>query len=196
MSFHLLIESIRELLVLIPAVFTAITVYEYTQGYIAFKLGDRTPVDSEMLKFNPLLFIEPVGFLMFILFHFGWSRPITIDIRNFKNPVKSGIIVYLGGIFSNLLVGFFFMLLIVLYKPNPEGYIYELFMYIIKINFNFFLINLLPILPFGLGRIVSLFYPEYSRFEFIGFILFILLLISGVITLFDRIVFNFIDLLI
>jgi len=195
MSIQTVIEALRELLILAPAILIAITVHEYIQGYVAWKLGDTTPVDTGMLKFNPRFFIDGLGFIYFIAFGYGWSKSIPIDARNFKKPLLWSFYVGIAGIGANLLVAALFMLLIILYKPAPEGYIYNLFMHIIRINLNYFLISFFPILPLTGGRVLSVLWEYYAKTEFIGIIFLFIFFIFGGTKLLDSIVINFINLI-
>lgn len=193
MTINTFIDALRELLIILPAIFFTITIYEFSQALMAIKLGDSTPADTGLNKFNPLYFIDKLGLICFVLFKFGWSKSITFDSRNFKNPVLNSISVILTGMAVNLLAGFLFLLLIVLYKPQPDGYIYNLFMAITQINFNYFFLNFLPFLPLAGGKIISVFYPQYHRFEIICIIILLLILIFNLTKLIDVVVFNLIN---
>ncbi len=196
MTIHTLIDALRELLIVIPAVLLTITVHEYSQGFVAVKSGDSTPLDTGLLRLNPLLFIDSIGFILFVLFRYGWSKSITFDYRNFKHPHLQAIYVILSGTFANLVTAFIFILLIILYKPSPDGYIYNLFMISIQLNLNYFLLNLLPIYPLDGGKIINLFLPQYYKTEFIGVLILILAIIFNVTKILDKLVFTFINIFI
>ncbi len=196
MNIESVIDALRELLVLIPAILVAITVHEYFQGYVSLKLGDITLIETDTLKFNPILFIDTIGFISFIIFGYGWSKNIPIDIRNFKKPILYNLYASLVGIFSNLLVALILILLIILYKPHPDGYIYNLFMYTIKINLNYFIISLFPIFPLTGGQIITSIWDKYSKTEFIGITFLLLFFIFGGAKSLDSLVINFINLMI
>ncbi|MDD5067539.1 MAG: hypothetical protein PHF84_10895 [bacterium] len=196
MTIHTFIDALRELLIILPAIFLTITLHEYFLGFTAFKLGDITPQASGSVKFNPLLFIDNLGLINFILFHYGWSKTTAFDPRNFKRPFLFSVLSILAGMFSNFIAAFFFILLIILYKPNPLGYIYNLFMTIVQFNLNYFLLNLLPLLPLDGGKIISFLYPEYNKFEIVGIILLMLFFLLNLTRFFDLIVYNIINLFI
>ncbi len=196
MTINTLIDALRELLILLPAIFFTITIHEFFQGLAAVKMGDNTPADTGMIKFNPLYFIDKLGLLCFVLFRYGWSSSITIDSRNFKNPKIDTITVIMTGMLVNLISALLFLILIILYKPHPDGYIYNLFMTVTQINLNFFFLNFLPFLPLAGGKIISVFYPGYHRFEIIGTIILLLFLIFNLTKFFDIIVFNLINIFI
>ncbi len=194
MTIHTLIDALRELLIILPAILFTITIHEYFQGIMAIKLGDTTPEDTT--KFNPFNFIDNFGLICFILFRYGWSKSITIDPRNFKNTRLNTVTVILTGLAANLIAAFLFILLIVLYKPKPDEYIYKLFMAIIQINLNFFFINFLPLLPLAGGRIISIFYPKYIKFEIIGITLLLFIFIFDLTRFIDIIVLSLMDIFI
>ena len=196
MTIHTLIDALRELLIVLPAIFFTITVHEYFQGIMAIKLGDNTPIDTGLARFNPFHFIDKLGLISFILFQYGWSKSITIDSRNFKNPKLDYITVVLIGITANLLASFLFILLIVLYKPKPDGYIYNLFMVTYQINLKYFIINFLPLLPLAGGKTISVFYPKYQKTEIIGIVLLLLIFILNIKNPIDVIVDSLINLFI
>ena len=191
MTIHTLIDALREILIILPAILFTITIHEYFQGIMAIKLGDTTPEDTT--KFNPFNFIDNFGLICLILFRYGWSKSITIDPRNFKNTRLNSITVILTGLAANLIAAFLFILLIVLYKPKPDEYIYDLFMTITQINLNFFFLSFLPLLPLAGGKIISVFYPQYHRFEIIGIIILLFIFIFKLTRFIDIIVFNLIN---
>jgi len=60
----------------IIAILIAITVHEFAHGKMAEIEGDITPRLSGRLTLNPLAHIDPIGFLMLLLFRFGWAKPV------------------------------------------------------------------------------------------------------------------------
>ena len=40
------------------------------------------------LTLNPLKHLDPIGTLCMILCHFGWAKPVPVDMRQFKNPKR------------------------------------------------------------------------------------------------------------
>ncbi|MBN1898484.1 MAG: site-2 protease family protein [Spirochaetes bacterium] len=192
MNIQVLIEAIRELLILLPAILVAITLHEYAQGYLAVKLGDPTPSDTGLFGFRPMYYIDSLGFLFFVAFGYGWARAIPVDSRNFKKPFLYSLYVYLSGMGVNLFVAIMFILLIILYKPAPEGYIYNLFMQIIRINMNYFIFSFFPLLPLSGGRLIAVLWDFYPRTEFIQMILLFLFFIFGGASFLDSIVISII----
>ena len=85
----------RELLFLLPAVLVATTVHEFAHALVADRLGDPTPRHLGRLSLNPLVHLDVLGTLFFVLFSFGWARPVPINPRNFADPRRGTLQVAL-----------------------------------------------------------------------------------------------------
>ena len=66
--------------------------HELAHGYTAWRLGDDTARNAGRLTLNPLRHIDPMGLLMMVVFHFGWAKPVPVNMYNFKNP-RTGMAV-------------------------------------------------------------------------------------------------------
>jgi hypothetical protein len=60
----------------------------YIQAWIAKKLGDRTAEHLGFLSFNPVIYIDPLGFLFFFLTGFGWGKIVPINPFYFSSKHK------------------------------------------------------------------------------------------------------------
>ena len=78
-------SNITSLLISLPAVIIAIGFHEAAHAFIAYKCGDNTAKNLGRLTLNPLKHLDPIGFIMLFLFHFGWAKPVPINPNNFKN---------------------------------------------------------------------------------------------------------------
>ncbi|MEW9121986.1 MAG: site-2 protease family protein [Thermotaleaceae bacterium] len=147
--------DIRETLLLIPGIILGFSLHEYAHAQTAVWLGDNTPRDQGRLSLNPMVHIDPVGFLMILLARFGWARPVQVDPSNFKNPRRDDILVSLAGPLMNLFIALFFLILMkITYSLPPtvlSDTLYEtlmdIFDYTLWINVVLFVFNLLPIPP-------------------------------------------------
>jgi Zn-dependent protease len=54
-----ILSNLAEYLYIIPAVLLAITVHEFSHGYVAYRLGDPSPRNSGRLTLNPLAIWTP-----------------------------------------------------------------------------------------------------------------------------------------
>lgn len=96
---------------ILPVIF-AITVHEVAHGWVAKKYGDNTAAMLGRLTLNPVKHIDMFGTIIIpglLLisgtgFIFGWAKPVPVDARNFKNPLRDMAIVALAGPVANLLM--------------------------------------------------------------------------------------------
>ncbi|MGD9380515.1 MAG: site-2 protease family protein [candidate division WOR-3 bacterium] len=86
----------------LPAILIVITVHEYFHGYIAYRLGDPTAKIAGRLTFNPIKHIDVFGFIAFLLFRFGWAKPVPVNPYNFRDMRKGMLYTSLAGPLSNL----------------------------------------------------------------------------------------------
>lgn len=180
---------------LLPVIF-AITVHEVAHGWVAKKYGDKTAWMLGRLTLNPLKHVDPVGTLIIpgILlltgtgFIFGWAKPVPVDARNFKSPRHDMAMVALAGPVANLLMAIGWALVARLGVMVNIEYVSMPLIYSgvagISINLVLALINLLPIPPLDGSRILTGILPSrwawyYNRLERYGFIILLLLLVSG-----------------
>ena len=96
------------LLSMVPSLL-CITFHELSHGFVAYKLGDDTAKRAGRLTLNPIRHIDPMGLLMMAVFHFGWAKPVPINMYRFKDPKKGMAITALAGPVSNLILAFVFV---------------------------------------------------------------------------------------
>jgi len=191
---------IQRIVVWILPVIFAITVHEVAHGWVAKKYGDNTASSLGRLTLNPIKHIDLFGTiilpgLLLITgtgFIFGWAKPVPVDPRNFKNPLKDMAVVALAGPVANLLMAFFWALIIrlgVIIGAGNEAVSHPLIysgVAGISINLVLALINLLPIPPLDGSRILTGILPgywawQYNRLERYGFIILLLLLYTNLL---------------
>ena len=185
-------------------VLMAITCHEAAHGYAAWRLGDPTAKLSGRLTFNPIRHVDPVGTVVFPLllvlikspFIFGWAKPVPVNPRYFKNPVQGMMLVSLAGPGTNFALALacaaLFHALIfsaVMLGGTGMGVIEPLLLmaqYGVIINLILGIFNLFPIPPLDGAKILAGFLPEQGvrwiySFERYGFVVIILLLMTGVL---------------
>jgi Zn-dependent protease len=137
----------------------------------------------------PMIGIALGGFI------FGWAKPVPIDPRNFKNFRKGLFWVSFAGPLSNILLGFIFALVFVLFqtKVSPSFVFYEPFaamLYtLVGINFVLAIFNLIPIPPLDGAKMVESFlnYEQMRKFVLVeqyAFYILLFFMFSGVLRLF------------
>lgn len=74
---------------LVFAYLFSVTIVGSVEAYAALKAGDDTPQEAGMLLFNPLTYIDMVGFMCAVLIGFGWGRAIPFNPNNVIGPRKT-----------------------------------------------------------------------------------------------------------
>jgi len=149
-----------EFLYYLPAILIGITFHEYAHALAAYKLGDNTAKLEGRLTLNPLKHIDIIGFIVLILFHFGWAKPVPINIYNLKNFRRDIVIIAFAGPFSNLIIAFICFSLLRLSLNNEV--LNFLFSSTLSINIFLFAFNLIPLPPLDGWRIISSLFPNLT----------------------------------
>ncbi|MCS7245629.1 MAG: site-2 protease family protein [candidate division WOR-3 bacterium] len=174
-----------EILYYLPAILIGITFHEYAHALAADKLGDYTPRLEGRLTLNPIKHIDIIGFIALLIFHFGWAKPVPVNIYNLRNPPRDMIIIAFAGPLSNIIIAF---ISFVLLKFLSDSEVLKfLLSSTITINIFLFAFNLIPLPPLDGWRILSGFFPNlmFNRnLEIYGFIalLFIIFFLKGLIS--------------
>jgi len=196
---------------ILPVIF-AITLHEAGHGWAAFKLGDNTAHQLGRITLNPIKHIDPIGtvilpslLLIFTGFVFGWAKPVPVNFQQLNQPRRDMALVALAGPGANLLMLFFWAIIINIgffFYSSYDSAIF--FIYAgqagVMINFILMLLNLLPILPLDGGRVVHAMLPlnmadKYGKLEPFGIIVLIVLLLTGVLQQVMQYFFGFIQII-
>ena len=89
----------------IPAAFCALVLHEMVKARCSTWMGDPTPKKSGLMSGNPFKYLEPIGFIITIVFGFGWGRPTPTSPLYYKDRQKGVLVTYLTPSLVNLLVG-------------------------------------------------------------------------------------------
>ncbi|AGL01966.1 site-2 protease family protein [Desulfoscipio gibsoniae] len=183
------LPSLSELVLLLPAILIGLTFHEYAHGWMAHRLGDDTARNQGRLTLNPLAHIDPVGFLMLILFKFGWAKPVPVNPYNLRtDPARGMLLVSLAGPVANLLVALVASILLGIgllqLVPYAEYFYYVLYL-TLQINVILAFFNLIPVPPLDGSKILAGLFPRQSQFiygmETYGTIILLILLFTGVL---------------
>ena len=90
----------------------SITIHEAAHGYTANLLGDDTAKKLGRVTLNPFKHIDRFGTIILPLlliimkspFIFGWAKPVPVNFRRLKNPLKDMVIVAIAGPVSNIIL--------------------------------------------------------------------------------------------
>jgi len=146
------LEDLERIILLAPAFLLAITIHEFSHGYIAYRLGDPTAKDAGRLTFNPIAHLDLFGTLALLFIGFGWAKPVPVNPNNFADPRKDNLWVALAGPASNFISAFLFGILFRALGPFLGGFeiglvILKMLYLAILINLILTVFNLLPIPP-------------------------------------------------
>lgn len=182
-------NTVLTIVFLLP-LFFSIILHEIAHGYTAFRLGDPTAKSLGRLTLNPIKHVSLVGSIlipgMLLLTHspflFGWAKPVPVDPRNFKSPVRGMALVAIAGPLTNFSIAVVFAILLRL-VPNA-GLTTEIFQMIIAMNLVLGMFNLVPVPPLDGSRILVAFLPKplaklYNKLERVGLIVVAILLALG-----------------
>ncbi len=177
----------------------AVVLHEVAHGWVADRLGDDTARWMGRLTLNPLKHIDPVGTVIIPLaliivgspFLFGYAKPVPVNFRKLRRPKQDMVWVALAGPVTNILLAVFSTLLLWLAVHLPASMIWVaeplalMCQASILINLVLCIFNLLPLPPLDGGRVAVGLLParaayRLSRVEPYGFLIIILLLVSGV----------------
>ena len=178
------------LLSVVPSLI-CITLHELGHGFVAWKLGDDTARRAGRLTLNPLKHIDVMGLLMMVCFHFGWAKPVPVNMFKFRDPKKGMAVTALAGPITNFLLAFVFMffygLLVHPLSSNEAGrYLLRMLSLGAYISTGLGLFNLIPVPPLDGSKILLSVlsdenYTKLMRYERYGMIVLIALVATGVL---------------
>lgn len=197
------LDRILKWLMFAAAALIAICVHESSHALSAYWLGDDTGKRMGRISLNPLHHLDPIGFLMMVVAHFGWAKPVMVNpyrMKKVKNPKLGMALTSLAGPVSNvllaLLFGFLEEFVYTIYRDlalagtiGPDNFRYYLarfFSVCFVLNVSLAVFNLIPVPPLDGSKIFAIILPDAAyahlmRYERYGMFILMGLLFLGVL---------------
>lgn len=181
--------SIAELVTNAIVLLVAMTVHEFAHNYVGYRMGDPTPRDTGRLTLNPLVHINWIGWLMWVVIGFGILGSAPISEYRMRDRRWGYFWAVAAGPLSNLALAVVLAIPFWLgMQPSFPGgrailpTIPQLLTMGVYLNLLLFLFNLLPIFPFDGWHILRKLLPpdmahtmekyqQQSMYLFLGLIL-------------------------
>lgn len=149
----------------------SICLHELGHGWAAIWQGDRTPIETGHMTWNPFIHMGPMSLLLFALFGFAWGA-MPVRPERFRSRYGDAMVSAAGPLMNLLLAVFCLAGIAILVRVIVGNSIdptksLNLFMFLhTGLWLNLFLIffNLFPVPPLDGSRILGDFVPSYSRF--------------------------------
>ena len=148
------------------ALLIGMTIHEFAHVYVAYRMGDSTGANQGRLTLNPLVHINPIGFLLGVIIGFGFLGSAPVNPYRMRNPRWGYLAAVAAGPISNLLVAIVFA---IPFRLAPQllfgsSVLSEVLFQIVFLNIILALFNIIPLSPLdGWSIMYTLLPPDQAR---------------------------------
>ena len=184
-----------EILMSVVPALICITFHELCHGLTAYLLGDPTAKNAGRLSLNPIKHIDWMGLLMMVVFHFGWAKPVPVNMMYFKNPKRGMALCALAGPGANVLLtavamalyGVFYVLMSMGIGGAAVELLTETVATTAYLSMALAVFNLLPVPPLDGSKIMysvlsDRSYYKLMMYERYGMIIMLILIATGILS--------------
>ncbi|HHV35124.1 MAG TPA: site-2 protease family protein [Syntrophomonadaceae bacterium] len=153
--------NLTRLLLWLPAVIIALTFHEYAHARVADKLGDPTARHMGRMSLNPLVHLDPLGFILLLVAGFGWAKPVPVNPLNIRGDrLKGMMLISAAGPLMNIFVAFSAALVLNFALPDPQmlysnAPLVQIMWALVIINVYLALFNLIPVPPLDGSKVLA-----------------------------------------
>ena len=154
-------DALFEFGIMAPMILMALTVHEAAHAWTARLFGDPTADRMGRVSLNPLVHLDLMGTLAFVICGFGWAKPVPYNRDNLvaahpQHARWTELGVAAAGPLSNLLLAGICRLVLAAavdlalplgLSPNFLMILVQMMVYGVLVNAGLFVFNLLPIHP-------------------------------------------------
>lgn len=144
------------------ALVIGISLHEFAHAWVAYRLGDLTPLRENRLTINPLAHLDPIGTLLIVLAGFGYGRPVMVNPYAFRVNRRVGMgLVAVAGPITNVLIAIVFgtglRFLFDAFDVGPSEallYVVIIFSIIVSLNLVLAVFNMIPFPPLDGSKVL------------------------------------------
>lgn len=173
----------------------SICLHELGHGVATIRMGDRTPIETGHMTWNPIVHMGWMGIIVFLIIGIAWGA-MPVNPNRWRHPY-AGTIVALAGPAVNLVLAVLSAIALgVVWATAGEstgnaGRNLETFFWIgAQFNFVLLLFNLIPVPPLDGSRVLADLIPAYRnavsspKAAGVGLLVLVILLMGGAEALF------------
>ncbi|MEK7167502.1 MAG: site-2 protease family protein, partial [Patescibacteria group bacterium] len=152
----------------VVAILVSLTIHEFSHAATALAFGDDTAKAQKRLSLNPLVHIDPLGFILLLTAGFGWAKPVPVNPYNLRPQRLGSAMVSLAGPFSNLIFIILSVLILKIITPALGGanLLVNFVFMLALINLTLFLFNLIPLPPLDGSKVLYAILPaRFGEFK-------------------------------
>ena len=145
----------------------SIVLHELAHGWTAIRLGDRTPIETGHMTWNPLVHMGQTSLIMFAIVGIAWGQ-MPVNPARLRGRHADAMVSAAGPVMNLTLFGFALLgtaLTAINGKPLGDA-AYPLFVFFLTgawLNIALALFNLLPVPPLDGSRILASLWPPSAR---------------------------------
>lgn len=160
-----MIMSLYFLLLFIVAILITLTVHETAHALTAYYLGDPTARNEGRISLNPVRHLDLYGSLIFLFTlligrPIGWGKPVPVNPRNFRFPVRDNALTALAGPLSNFVMALLLAIPLKYLRDIAPDMLLQFLRVLFDVNVLLGIFNLFPFPPLDGSKIIGLIIPR------------------------------------